>query len=64
MSDDFYYDDPIEKNSARKFKGSFLTSAVAIIATAFFFQTTLASDISINLSKGIEFGQESHQIDW
>jgi hypothetical protein len=57
MSDDFYHDDPIEKNSARKFKGSFLTSAVAIIATAFFFQTTLASDISINLSKGIEFGQ-------
>ena len=57
MSEDFYHDDPVEEKSTRRFKGNFLTSAVVIIASAFFFQSTLASNISINSSAGIEFGQ-------
>lgn len=57
MSEDFYHDDPVEEKSTRGFKGNFLATAIVIIASAFFFQSTLASNISINSSNGIEFGQ-------
>jgi hypothetical protein len=57
VSNDFYHDDPIEEKSFGKSKGNFLTSAVVIIAATFFFQSTLAGNISINSSTGVEFGQ-------
>ena len=56
-SHDFYYDDPIEERTGRKFQGKFLTTAVVIFASVFFFQSTLASNISLNSSRSIEFGQ-------
>jgi hypothetical protein len=57
VSEDFYHDDPVEIKRTGKLRGNFLTSAVVIIASLLFFQSTLASNISINSSIGIEFGQ-------
>jgi hypothetical protein len=57
VREDFYHDDPVQDNTGRKFHGKFLTTAVVIFASVFFFQSTLASNISLNSSQGIEFGQ-------
>jgi hypothetical protein len=57
VSEDFYHDDPLEDKMGRKFQSKFLTTAVVIFASVFFFQSTLASNISLNSSQGIEFGQ-------
>jgi hypothetical protein len=57
VSNDFYHDDPIIEKSKRRFKGNFRTSAVVIIASAFFLQNTLAANISLNNGAAVEFGQ-------
>ena len=57
MSDDFYHDDPIEETSKTKPRFKFLTTGVVIIGSIFFFQSTLAGNISLNSGRGIEFGQ-------
>ena len=57
MSDDFYHDDPIEVEPKRKLQRKFLTTATVIFASVFFFQSTLAGNISLNSNSGVEFGQ-------
>ena len=57
MSEDFYHDDPIEESSKTKVRSKFLSTAVLIVGSIFFFQSTLAGNISMNSSRGIEFGQ-------
>ena len=57
MSDDFYHDDPIEEKPTRKFRNNLLTPVALIIASVFFFQSTLAGNISLNSNSGVEFGQ-------
>ena len=57
MSDDFYHDDPIEEKPNRKLRNNLLTPAVVIIASIFFFQSTLAGNITLSSGTGIEFGQ-------
>lgn len=54
---DFYHDDPVEESTGRKFQSKFLTTAVVIFASVFFFQSTLAGNISLSSGSGIEFGQ-------
>ena len=54
---DYYHDDPIEEAPAGRFPSKLIASAVVVIASVFFFQGTLASNITINSSKAIEFGQ-------
>jgi hypothetical protein len=57
VSDDFYHDDPIEEKTTRKFRNNLLTPFALIIASVFFFQSTLAGNISLNSNSGVEFGQ-------
>ena len=57
MSEDFYHDDPIEVEPKRKLQRKFLTTATVIFASVFFFQSTLAGNISLNSNSGVEFGQ-------
>ena len=57
MSEDFYHDDPIEEKPTRKFRNNLLTQVALIIASVFFFQSTLAGNISLNSNSGVEFGQ-------
>lgn len=54
---DYYHDDPIEEAPAGRFPSKFIASAVVVIASVFFFQSTLATNISINSGQNIEFGQ-------
>jgi hypothetical protein len=57
--DEYYHDDPIEKNSARPGKRSLsvLAALVLIFAGFQFVQTTLASNISLNSGSVLQFGQ-------
>ena len=57
MSEDFYHDDPIEEKPTRKFRNNLLTPVALIIASVFFFQSTLAGNISLTSNSGVEFGQ-------
>jgi hypothetical protein len=57
MSDDSYHDDPVEGKTSGKFRNRFLTSFVVIVSSVFFFQSTLAGNISLNSGRGLEFGQ-------
>jgi len=57
VSDEFYHDDPAEEKDSWKFRNKFLTSFVIIVASIFFFQSTLASNLSLNSGLGLEFGQ-------
>ena len=57
MSDDFYHDDPIEEKPNRKLRNNLLAPAVLIIGSIFFFQSTLAGNITLSSGTGIEFGQ-------
>jgi len=57
VSEDFYHDDPIEVEPNGKFQRKFLTTAVVIFSSIFFFQSTFAGNISLNSGAGIEFGQ-------
>lgn len=61
MSEDFYHDDPIEEKTGKKFQNRYVTSAVVVIASIFFFQSTFAGNISLNSGAGIEFGQAVSQ---
>jgi len=54
---DSYHDDPIEEISHSKLRSKFLTTGVLILGSIFFFQSTLASNISLNSGSGVEFGQ-------
>jgi hypothetical protein len=57
VSEDFYHDDPIEEVSKTKVRSKFLSTAVVVVGSIFFFQSTLAGNISLNSNQGIEFGQ-------
>ena len=57
MSEDFYHDDPTEEIPRSKLRSQLLTTAAAIIGSIFFFQSTLAGNISLNSGRGIELGQ-------
>ena len=61
MSEDFYHDDPIEEVSKTKARSKFLSTAVVVVGSIFFFQSTLAGNISLNSGRGIEFGQSVSQ---
>jgi alpha-tubulin suppressor-like RCC1 family protein len=54
---DYYHDDPVEEETSRRFPSKFIASAIVIFASVFFFQSTLATNISINSGQNIEFGQ-------
>jgi len=56
-ADEFYHDDPIEEKPNGKLRTNLLTPAVVIIASIFFFQSTLAGNITLSSGTGIEFGQ-------
>ena len=55
---DYYYDDPVEESSPKRFK---FNGVVALILFLFaggsFLQTTLAANINLNSGSGVEFGQ-------
>ena len=61
MSEDFYHDDPIEEVSKTKVRSKVLSTAALIVGSIFFFQSTLAGNISLNSGRGIEFGQSVSQ---
>jgi len=55
---DYYFDDPIEETPAPQRKVTpVLASIMLLIATTFFFKTTLASNITLSSSGPVEFGQ-------
>jgi hypothetical protein len=56
-SHDFYHDDPIEETSRTKSRFKFLTTGALILGSIFYFQSTLAGNISLSSDTGIEFGQ-------
>ncbi len=56
-SRDFYHDDPIEETSRTKSRFKFLTTGAIILGSIFYFQSTLAGNISLSSGTGIEFGQ-------
>jgi len=56
--DGSYFDDPVVEESRRPHRLHKILGAVAVIvAGVFFFNTTLAANISLNTGQGIEFGQ-------
>ncbi len=58
MSDDFYYDDPIEENYAPRRKAPMVLAMLLLAVTgSFFLKTTLAANISISTGVAVEFGQ-------
>jgi hypothetical protein len=57
VSEDFYHDDPVEEISKKSLRSKFLSTGVVIVGSIFFFQSTLAGNISLNSGRGIEFGQ-------
>ena len=57
MSDDFYHDDPVEEIPKKSLRSKFLSTGVVIVSSVFFFQSTLAGNISLNSDARIEFGQ-------
>jgi hypothetical protein len=60
---DFYHDDPVDFGQPPKRKLSSLLGLIALIAGgAFFIQTTLAANISLNSGAPIEFGQGISQL--
>ena len=54
---DFYHDDPAPQIPKNKLRSKFITTGVLILGSVFFFQSTLASNISLNSGSGVEFGQ-------
>ena len=52
-----YHDDPIEEIPRSKFSSKLFTAGSLILGCIFFFQTTFASNISINSGSAVEFGQ-------
>ena len=61
MPEDFYHDDPIKEISKTKVRSKILTTSALIVGSIFFFQSTLAGNISLNSGRGIEFGQSVSQ---
>jgi hypothetical protein len=60
---DFYHDDPIDFEPQPKKKISSLLGLIALLAGgAFFVQTTLAANVSLNSGSPIEFGQGISQL--
>jgi hypothetical protein len=53
----YYHDDPIEEISKTKSRFKFLTTGAIILGSIFYFQSTLAGNISLSSGTGIEFGQ-------
>jgi len=54
---DYYHDDPVEEESSGRFPSKFITSALVIFAAVFYFQGTIAGNITLNSGAAIEFGQ-------
>jgi len=53
----YYHDDPIEEISKTKSRFKFLTTGAIVLGSIFYFQSTLAGNISLSSGTGIEFGQ-------
>lgn len=54
---DFYHDDPAPQIPKNKLPSKFIATGALILGSILFFQGTFASNISINSSQSIEFGQ-------
>jgi len=54
---EYYNDDPVEEKKSGRFASKFITSAVLIFASVFYFQGTIAGNITLNSRAAIEFGQ-------
>jgi len=52
-----YHDDPVEESAVRRILPKFIAASVLMLFTFFYYQTTLASNIALNSSSTIEFGQ-------
>ena len=52
-----YHDDPVEESVAGRILPKFIAASVLMLFTFFYYQTTLASNIALNSSSSIEFGQ-------
>jgi hypothetical protein len=58
VSDDFYYDDPIEENYEPHRKAPMVLAMLLLVVTgSFFLKSTLAANINIVSSNPIDFGQ-------
>jgi alpha-tubulin suppressor-like RCC1 family protein len=54
---DYYHDDPVAETAVGRILPKFIATAVLMVASYFFFQTTLAANIALNSNKTMEFGQ-------
>jgi alpha-tubulin suppressor-like RCC1 family protein len=55
---DYYYDDPVEESSPKRFKfNGFVGLVLFLFAGGTFLQTTLAANINLNSGGRVEFGQ-------
>jgi alpha-tubulin suppressor-like RCC1 family protein len=52
-----YHDDPVEESAVRRILPKFIAASVLMLFTFFYYQTTLASNITLNANQSIEFGQ-------
>jgi hypothetical protein len=52
-----YHDDPVEESAVRRILPKFIAASVLMLFTFFYYQTTLASNITLNANRSIEFGQ-------
>ena len=58
MSDDFYYDDPVEDSSEPRRKAPMVLAMILLVVTgSFFLKTTFAANINLVSSNPIDFGQ-------
>ena len=54
---EYYSDDPVEEKKSGRFPSKFITTAVLIFGSVFYFQGTIAGNITLNSRSAIEFGQ-------
>jgi len=54
---DYYHDDPVAETAVGRILPKFIATAVLVVASYFFFQTTLAANIALNSGGYVEFGQ-------
>jgi len=54
---EYYSDDPVEEKKSGRFASKFITTAVLIFGSVFYFQGTIAGNITLNSRSAIEFGQ-------
>jgi alpha-tubulin suppressor-like RCC1 family protein len=54
---EYYSDDPVEEKKSGRFPSKFITTAVLIFGSVFYFQGTIAGNITLNSRTAVEFGQ-------